>query len=281
MTLKELLRFACLKLKAMPNNTPILLIGAGKMGQAMLKGWLASGFSSIQVLENFPSDALKSLPIELNPSTVIVDENQTVILAVKPQNYCDVLDEHQANIHPNAMVVSILAGISIDALQNALPGRCIVRAMPNTPATIGQGLTALCAEEDISNSHKSFATNLMQAVGEVVWVENEAMIDAVTAVSGSGPAYLFHFVEALTAAAIDVGFAPDMAETFARKTIIGSAALLESSGENAAQLRENVTSKGGTTQAALEVLMADPGLQSIVLEAVKAAKKRSEELSKI
>ena len=132
-----------------------------------------------------------------------------------------------------------------------------------------------------SNSHKSFATNLMQAVGEVVWVENEAMIDAVTAVSGSGPAYLFHFVEALTAAAIDVGFAPDMAETFARKTIIGSAALLESSGENAAQLRENVTSKGGTTQAALEVLMADPGLQSIVLEAVKAAKKRSEELSKI
>ena len=281
MTLKELLRFACLKLKAMPNNTPILLIGAGKMGQAMLKGWLASDFSSIQVLENLPSDTLKALPIELNPSTLIVNENQTVILAVKPQNYREVLDEHQANIHPNAMVVSILAGISIDALQNALTGRRIVRAMPNTPATIRQGLTALCAGEDISNSHKSFATNLMQAVGEVVWVENEAMIDAVTAVSGSGPAYLFHFVEALTAAAIDVGFAPDLAETFARKTIIGSAALLESSGENAAQLRENVTSKGGTTQAALEVLMADPGLQSIVLEAVKAAKKRSEELSKI
>ena len=272
MMLKELLRFACLKLKAMPNSTPILLIGAGKMGQAI---------SSIQVLENFPSDALKSLPIELNPSTVIVDENQTVILAVKPQNYRNVLDEHQAIIHPNAMVVSILAGISIDALQNALPGRCIVRAMPNTPATIGQGLTALCAVEDISNSHKSFATNLMQAVGEVVWVENEAMIDAVTAVSGSGPAYLFYFVEALTAAAIDVGFAPDMAETFARKTIIGSAALLEITGENAAQLRENVTSKGGTTQAALEVLMDDRGMQSIVLEAVKAAKKRSEELSKI
>lgn len=281
MTLKELLRFACLKLKAMPNNTPILLIGAGKMGQAMLKGWLASDFSSIQVLENLPSDTLKALPIELNPSTLIVNENQTVILAVKPQNYREVLDEHQANIHPNAMVVSILAGISIDALQNALTGRRIVRAMPNTPATIRQGLTALCAGEDISNSHKSFATNLMQAVGEVVWVENEAMIDAVTAVSGSGPAYLFHFVEALTAAAIDVGFAPDLAETFARKTIIGSAALLESSGENAAQLRANVTSKGGTTQAALEVLMADPGMQSIVLEAVKAAKKRSEELSKI
>jgi len=279
--LKEPLRSACLKPRAMPNSTPILLIGAGKMGQAMLKGWLASDFSSIQVLENFPADALRSLPIDLNPSTLTIKESQTVILAVKPQNYRDVLDEHQANIHPEAMVISILAGISIDALQNALPGRRIVRAMPNTPATIGQGLTALCAAEDISDAHKNVATSLMQAVGEVVWVENEAMIDSVTAVSGSGPAYLFHFVEALTAAAIDIGFAPEMAETFARKTIIGSAALLESSEENAAQLRENVTSKGGTTQAALEVLMADTGMQSIVLEAVKAAKKRSEELSKI
>ena len=281
MTLKEPLRFVCLKPRAMPNSTPILLIGAGKMGQAMLLGWLASDFLSIQVLENFPSDTLKSLPVDINPSTVTINENQIVILAVKPQNYRDVLDEHQANIHPNAMVISILAGISVDALRGALPGRCIVRAMPNTPATIGQGLTALCAPQDISDSHSNIATSLMKAVGEVVWVENEAMIDAVTAVSGSGPAYLFHFVEALTVAAINVGFAPDMAETFARKTITGSAALLESSEENAAQLRENVTSKGGTTQAALDVLMGEPSLQSILLEAVKAAKKRSEELSKI
>ena len=281
MTLKVLLRSACLKPKAMPSNTPILLIGAGKMGQAMLKGWLAEDFASIEVLENFPSDALRSLTIDLNPSTVTINESQTVILAVKPQNYREVLDEHQANIHPEAMVISILAGISIETLQNALPKRSIVRAMPNTPATIGQGLTALCAADDISDANKNVATSLMQAVGEVVWVENESMMDSVTAVSGSGPAYLFHFVEALTAAAIDIGFAPEMAETFARNTIIGSAALLESSAENAAQLRENVTSKGGTTQAALDVLMADAGLQSILLEAVKAAKKRSEELSKI
>ena len=129
--------------------------------------------------------------------------------------------------------------------------------------------------------HKDFATRLVQAVGEVVWVDDEAMIDAVTAVSGSGPAYLFHFVEALTAAAIDVGFAPDMAEIFARKTITGSAALLENSKEDAAQLRENVTSKGGTTQAALDVLMDEPGLRSLMREAVRAAKKRSEDLSKI
>ncbi|MED5368694.1 MAG: pyrroline-5-carboxylate reductase [Pseudomonadota bacterium] len=265
----------------MPNSTPILLIGAGKMGQAMLKGWLASDIASIEVLENFPSDALRSLPIDLNPSTVTINESQTVILAVKPQNYREVLDEHHANIHPEAMVISILAGISIEALQNVLPKRSIVRAMPNTPATVGQGLTALCAADDISDANKNVATSLMQAVGEIVWVENESMMDSVTAVSGSGPAYLFHFVEALTAAAIDIGFEPEMAETFARNTIIGSAALLESSAENATQLRRNVTSKGGTTQAALDVLMADAGLQSILLEAVKAAKKRSEELSKI
>ncbi|MEC7475601.1 MAG: NAD(P)-binding domain-containing protein, partial [Pseudomonadota bacterium] len=133
----------------MPNSTPILLIGAGKMGQAMLKGWLASDFASIEVLENFPSDALRSLPIDLNPSTVTINESQTVILAVKPQNFREVLDEHQANIHPEAMVISILAGISIEALQNVLPKRSIVRAMPNTPATVGQGLTALCAADDI------------------------------------------------------------------------------------------------------------------------------------
>ena len=251
------------------------------MGQAMLKGWLASDIAAIEVLENFPSDTLRSLPIDLNPSTVTINESQTVILAVKPQNYREVLDEHQANIHPEAMVISILAGISIEALQNALPKRSIVRAMPNTPATVGQGLTALFAADDISDANKNLATSLMQAVGEVVWVENESIMDSVTAVSGSGPAYLFHFVEALTAAAIDIGIAPEMAETFARNTIIGSAALLKSSAENAAQLRENVTSKGGTTQAALDVLMADAGLQSILLEAVKAAKKRSEELSKI
>ena len=149
----------------MPNSTPILLIGAGKMGQAMLLGWLASDFLSIQVLENFPSDTLKSLPVDINPSTVTINENQIVILAVKPQNYRDVLDEHQANIHPNAMVISILAGISVDALRGALPGRCIVRAMPNTPATIGQGLTALCAPQDISDAHSNIATSLMKAVG--------------------------------------------------------------------------------------------------------------------
>ena len=251
------------------------------MGQAMLKGWLASDIASIEVLENFPSDALRSLPIDLNPSTVTINESQTVILAVKPQNYREVLDDHHANIHPEAMVISILAGISIEALQNALPKRSIVRAMPNTPATVGQGLTALCAADDISDANKNVATSLLQAVGEVVWVENESMMDSVTAVSGSGPAYLFYFVEALTEAAINIGFEPEMAEIFARNTIIGSAALLESSEENAAQLRENVTSKGGTTQAALDVLMADAGLQSILLEAVKAAKKRSEELSKI
>ncbi len=279
--LNALLRFACLKPRAMPSTNPILLIGAGKMGQAMLKGWLDAGFSSIQVLENYPSDTLSSLAIELNPADIITDENQCVILAVKPQNYREVLDEHLANIHPEAMVVSILAGIPLSALQNALPGRRIVRAMPNTPATIGQGLTALCSGSDISAMHKDFATRLVQAVGEVVWVDDEAMIDAVTAVSGSGPAYLFHFVEALTAAAIDVGFAPDMAEIFARKTITGSAALLENSKEDAAQLRENVTSKGGTTQAALDVLMDEPGLRSLMREAVRAAKKRSEDLSKI
>lgn len=251
------------------------------MGQALLAGWLRSGFAPVTVLEKSPAEELTSPNVALNPPAPLEARGgQAVVLAVKPQDYRAVLDEHLDFIHADALVISILAGISTASLQSALPGRHIVRAMPNTPATVGRGITALCAAAEISDRHKCVALELMQAVGEAVWLEDEALMDAVTAVSGSGPAYLFHFAEALTAAAVEAGLPPDLAEIFARKTVSGAAALLENSDQAAAALRENVTSRGGTTEAALAVLTADPGLTSLLSEAVKAAKERSRELSR-
>ena len=245
----------------------------------MLKGWLASDIASIEVLENFPSDTLRSLPIDLNPSTVTINESQTVILAVKPQNYREVLDEHQANIHPEAMVISILAGISIEALQNVLPKRSIVRAMPNTPATVGQGLTALCAADDISDANKNVATSLMQAVGEIVWVENESMMDSVTAVSGSGPAYLFYLGEQMVMAAMELGFSESEASQIVQQTIFGSAQLWLHSGESPGTLRQRVTSPGGSTAAAIEKFN-DLKLSLGIQQGIHQAFLRAVELSK-
>lgn len=259
----------------------VVLIGAGRMGSALLKGWRANKLKSIIVVEPKPSAEIKKLARAkaitlLTAPSQVKGKVETCVVAIKPQILKG--EAHAlAAIARTALMISIAAGTSIAALQQAWGAKArIVRAMPNTPGAIGKGITGLYAARGVGPKDKSRADALLRALGQTVWVKSEALIDSVTALSGSGPAYVFHLVEAMTAAGVAAGLKPAEAEKLARATVAGAGALLAADKAGAADLRLAVTSPGGTTEAALKVLM--PELTGLMTRAVAAAKKRAEEL---
>jgi pyrroline-5-carboxylate reductase len=266
---------------------PIVLIGAGRMGQALLAGWTQRGIGPLIAVEPSPSKQLKSFAKKHHVALFArVDSIDSVrasacIVALKPQ----ILKNEQAKLsaiaQSGALMLSIAAGTNTATLRTAWgPQARIVRAMPNTPGAIGRGITALFAAKGATARDKVLASRLLAALGQTLWVKSEADIDAVTAVSGSGPAYVFLLVEALAEAAMAEGLPRALAEKLARVTVTGSGALLDLDPSTATVLRRNVTSPGGTTEAALKVLMARNGLSALLRRAVKAAHRRARELSR-
>ncbi len=262
------------------NRDGLVLLGCGKMGSALLAGWLAAGLSagSVWVIEPSPSDWLRDLGVHLNAG--LPARPAVALLAVKPQMMGAALPALQALGNGSTLMVSIAAGTTIAALEAAFGAQTpIVRTMPNTPAMVGRGITGICANAHAGAEGLALARSLMAAVGQVVDLDGEHQIDAVTAVSGSGPAYVFHLIEALAAAGVAQGLSENVALQLARATVCGAGELAWQSDQSAAQLRVNVTSPGGTTAAALAVLMdTNTGLQPLMARAVKAATDRGREL---
>lgn len=260
----------------------IVLLGCGKMGSALLAGWLEAGLpaASVWVLEPNPSDWLKGLKVHLNEG--VPPAPAVALLAVKPQMMGAALPALQALGNGRTLVLSIAAGTPIASFAQVFGARTpIVRAMPNTPAMVGRGITGICANAHAGAAGLAMARELMQAVGQVVELEGEHQIDAVTALSGGGPAYVFHLIEAMAAAGEALGLAPAVAMQLARATVCGAGELAFRSPETAAQLRINVTSPGGTTAEALKHLMdGETGLPPLMRRAVKAAADRGAELGK-
>ncbi|MPZ55208.1 MAG: pyrroline-5-carboxylate reductase [Rhizobiales bacterium] len=264
---------------------PLVLVGAGKMGGAMLQGWLGLGFEPAKavVFEPQPSAEIAALAargVRLNPPADSVRNTAAVVIAVKPQVAAEVIPAYAGLAGPGTVVVSIMAGQTLRTLERLLsPGAAIVRSMPNTPAAIGRGITVAVANAQVSSAQRDLSHRLLAAVGTVEWVQDEALMDAVTAVSGSGPAYVFLLAEALAQAGVAAGLPPELAARLARETVVGSGELLQRSDLDPAVLRQNVTSPGGTTAAALEVLMSPPGLAALMEAAVAVATRRSRELA--
>jgi pyrroline-5-carboxylate reductase len=264
---------------------PILLIGAGRMGGALLKGWVAKGLTPVIAVEPKPSPELKALvrksSVTIVPSIEAVKAKRVraCVIALKPQILKTEAVRLKAIAGSGALMLSIAAGTTIAFLKQSCGAKAhVVRAMPNTPGSIGRGITAIFAPSGVSAPQKALAESLLTALGTTVWVKREAQIDTVTAVSGSGPAYVFLLVEALADAAEAEGLPRKIAEQLARATITGAGALLEAETTAPAVLRQNVTSPGGTTEAALKVLMANDGLRPLIRRAVAAANRRAEEL---
>lgn len=268
----------------MANTGTVLLVGCGKMGGAMARGWLERGIGHLVVVE--PSGqglegiagrpgvtvvgSAADLPADLTPAAIV--------LAVKPQSMDEALPPYAR--FGRSLFISIAAGKTIAYLRRHFGAEAaVVRSMPNLPASIGRGMTVAVATASVSAERRDLTQRLLEACGEVAWVDDEGLIDAVTAVSGSGPAYLFLLIEALAAAGAESGLPPELAMRLARVTMIGAAALVDASGEPADQLRRNVTSPGGTTEAALEELMADDGLGALMVRAVRAATARGKALA--
>ena len=263
---------------------PIVLAGAGKMGGAMLTGWLARGLDpkKIAVIEPHPSaeiSALATKGIRLNPPAKDIGAVATLVVALKPQMFREAGPALKPFAGPSTLVVSIMAGTTIASIAQVCGGS-VVRAMPNTPAAIGRGITVAVAAKDVGAAQRAVADALLRATGSVEWVDDEGLMDAVTAVSGSGPAYVFLLAEELARAGVEAGLPAELATKLARETVAGSGELLFRSDEASATLRQNVTSPGGTTAAALEVLMGEGGMQSLLTRAVAAATRRSKELAK-
>ncbi|MEM8551525.1 MAG: pyrroline-5-carboxylate reductase [Pseudomonadota bacterium] len=261
-------------------DRPLVLIGAGNMGGAMLAGWLAAGTppAAVTVVDPAPNpaiDALKTPGLTIVPAPEDVPAS-VIVIAVKPHLVAAAVESARICHRNDTLTVSVAAGISVAALSEIGPGP-IVRAMPNTPASIGEGATVALAAS-AGEPDKALAGELLSAVGKVWWLEDEALMDAVTAVSGSGPAYVFHLVECMTEAGVAAGLPVELAGGIARQTVVGAGALLGRSSLDPGTLRSNVTSKGGTTAAALSVLRDSGSLQSLMNEAVSAAAKRSKEL---
>lgn len=251
----------------------------------MAAGWIRAGLpgSALTLVDPNPHDSVVHFAAETGATLsqeLPADRPRVIVLAVKPQVMDDVLASCRDRVGRETLVLSIAAGISIDRFQQGLGTGRIVRTMPNTPAQLGKGMTGAIAGDGVTDEDRALADALLTAAGEVAWLDDESQIDALTAVSGSGPAYVFHFVEALAAAGEKQGLDAEAAMRLARQTIIGAAALLEADPAPAEQLRRNVTSPGGTTQAALDVLMAGDGLGALLDRAVDAARRRSEELGR-
>ncbi len=259
----------------------LVLLGCGKMGSAMLAGWLERGLEAdkVWVIEPVPSLWLRGTGVHINAP--LPEAPAVVLVAVKPQMMGDALPAISALGGGETVFVSVAAGTSLASFEAAFGADTpIVRAMPNTPAAIGRGITAICANA-AGQGALDEAAELLSAVGDVVRLEGEAQMDAVTGVSGSGPAYVFHLIETLAAGGVAQGLSPDLAMQLAKATVAGAGALAMQSDDDPAQLRVNVTSPNGTTQAALEVLMDEAsGLPVLLPRAVAAATKRSKELSR-
>ena len=260
----------------------LVLLGCGKMGSAMLAGWLARGLSpqGVWVIDPNPSDWLRETGVQIN--TALPDAPAIVIVAVKPQMMGDALPVLAAMGNGETLCVSVAAGTPLARFAQVLGAQTpIIRAMPNTPAAVGRGITAIIGNDHAGAAQMELAEALLSAVGQVVRLEHEGQMDAVTGLSGSGPAYVFHLIETMAAAGEAQGLAPDLALQLARATVAGAGALAEEADETPAQLRINVTSPNGTTQAALEVLMEpETGFPALLTRAVKAATERSKELSR-
>jgi pyrroline-5-carboxylate reductase len=263
----------------------VVLVGCGQMGTAMLRGWLATK-AAAHFLVVEPEGARLQLASVSNvewhtaPDTLATrPAPEAVVFAIKPQVVDAVLPHYRPWVRPETVLVSIVAGKTLAGLGRHLGPAPLVRAMPNTPAAIGRAITVACATSLVTRQQQQLCDRLFAAIGESAWVEEEGLIDAVTAVSGSGPAYVFLLIELLARAGETEGLPPALALRLARSTVAGSAELARLSPESAAQLRENVTSPGGTTRAALDVLMADDGLEPLIARAVAAAAARSRELA--
>ena len=265
----------------MSSIPPVLLVGLGKMGGAMVGGWRERGLAASVAIDPM-------LPAAPGPEvTVIADAAQipagfapaAVVLAVKPQQAATALPP-LARFAGSAVMLSIMAGKTIAGLRGLLGERAaIVRSMPNTPAAVRQGMTVACAAPGVSAEQRALCDTLLTAIGAVAWVEDEGLIDPVTAVSGGGPAYVFLLAELLEKAAIEQGIPADLAHVMARQTVAGSGALLAAATEHPAVLRRNVTSPAGTTERALAVLMADDAWPRAISRAIAAATARSRELA--
>jgi pyrroline-5-carboxylate reductase len=253
------------------------------MGAALLDGWAARSLDIGQVVVFDPQPSLqisRYLPqgLRLNPERSMLQAS-AIIIAVKPQAAAEVLPSLAPLIEPSTVVISIMAGRTLAMLQGALPATtAIVRTMPNTPAAVGRGITVAVPNAHVTPAQRQLAERLMAATGVVEWIGDEALMDAVTAVSGSGPAYVFLLAECLAHAGVAAGLPPELSEKLARVTVAGAGELLHLSPDDAATLRKNVTSPGGTTAAALDVLMAKNGLEPLMKAAVAAATRRSREL---
>ena len=262
-----------------------VLIGAGRMGSAMARGWISdlgsAGLAKLSVVEPSPGDDVREAAatklIDLNPAPAVAD---IVVLAVKPQGFGATVDSLKAWVGPDTLIVSIMAGVTIARIVGALGSAKVARAMPNTPGAIGMGATGFALSDACGEDEAAVTAMLLEPLGLVAGPLKETQMDAVTAVSGSGPAYVFLLVEALAAAGVSAGLDEATANALARETIVGAGALLGEFAEEPAELRKAVTSPGGTTAAALGVLMADDGLAQLMRRAVDAAAKRGAELAK-
>lgn len=268
----------------------LLLLGAGKMGTALLAGWHAKGLTDSRVLVVDPGADAASLTaicphaqLFATPADLPAPAGpEVMIVAIKPQMMTNVLPVYAARLTAESLVVSIAAGTSLATLRTLLgvpDGAGVVRVMPNTPAAVGAGMSVLCTDAPLSDAARTLCTNLMAAVGDAAWIDDETLMHAVTAVSGSGPAYVFHLAECLAEAGVAAGLPADLAARLARATVAGSGVLMAGTDTPPATLRENVTSPGGTTAAALGELRDTGALADLMRRAVAAAAKRSEELS--
>jgi len=262
----------------------LVLLGAGKMGSAMLDGWLARGLNpkKIVVLEPQPAKSIKALArrgLKLNPRGKAAPA-AVIVIAVKPQIAPEAVPPLAPYVGKGTLVISIMAGRTIGFLEMNLPaGAAIVRAIPNTPAAIGRGISGAVGNAKVSPRQRKQASDLLAAIGSVEWVSDETLMDAVTAVSGSGPAYVFLLAEAMAQAGIAAGLPPALAARLARETVAGAGELLARSDLDAATLRQNVTSPGGTTAAALGILMGPGGFDALLTQAIAAATRRGKELA--
>lgn len=264
----------------------LLLVGGGNMGTALLAGWQSnmSGLS-VSVIDPHPSDRLRSLCAAdaIHSSAATVSETfDVVLLAIKPQSFADVLPQVKHLLVENGLVLSIAAGKTMQSMTDAFGAdKAVIRVMPNTPALIGEGMSVLVANHNTNDTQKQSAEKLLQSVGQTLWIDNENDMHAVTALSGSGPAYVFAMIEAMQKAGVEMGLPCDMALQLARQTVLGAAMLaVKQDTTQPAELRRQVTSPGGTTEAALNVLLdAENGLDTLMQDALFAAQKRSRDLS--
>ena len=251
----------------MPLNTSILLIGCGRMGSALLTGWRNAGFNTITIYDPAHTEHIETLSGFFD----------VIICAIKPQDAASILPRFAAHVNSHTLILSIMAGVSVSMLKGFFANHqhTIIRVMPNTPSLIGKGITAMFSPPPLSLNHKNLTEDLLRPLGDLVWIDDETLMNAVTAVSGSGPAYLFYLTEVLTEAGVKQGLPRELSSQLARQTMIGSAALMDQSPTLTPEaLREQVTSKGGTTEAALKILMENKALQELFDKAIQAAATR-------